>query len=361
MYKKVDEKTVEAAVYGGAFYGGGGGGDIATGLKYGLLAVELGDLYIIDVETAGHKYGDKQVLTCSMLGAPSARQRHVTPSHILRSAELLLKATDEQVAGFITAENGGFSSVNGWIPAALLGLPVIDAPADGRAHPTGVMGSMGLHKVRDYISIQAAVGGNPEIGTYVEILAKGSIEKVDKIMREASVQAGGLVAVTRNPVPLSYIKTNAAPGALSQAVAVGEVYQRSFDDVKEKIEAVVSTAGANVIATGVVKEVRLESVGGYDVGEVIIKAEKNTFALCFFNEYMTLEDASGNRYATFPDLITTLDAETAIPVNTAEVRANMKLVIVTVSKDHIPLGSGVKDPDIIKQVEKIVNKQLVIS
>ncbi|MEM1952417.1 MAG: DUF917 family protein [Candidatus Caldarchaeum sp.] len=359
MMKKVDEHIVRAAVYGGAFYGGGGGGDIATGLKYGLMAIELGDLYIIDISTVQKKYSSSLVLTASILGAPSARQKHVTPSHIVRSAEIILEELKEQIAGFITAENGGFSSVNGWIPAALLNFPIIDAPADGRAHPTGVMGSMGLHRLKEYVSIQAAVGGNPETGSYVEILAKGSIAKVDKIMREASVQAGGLVAITRNPVPISYVKTHAAPEALSKAIAVGEIILKQFDDVEKKIDAITSCAGGKVVDRGIVETVKITTVGGYDVGKTVVKGEKEDYELSFFNEYMTLENTAGKRYATFPDLITTLDAETCIPVTTAELKEGMKIHITIVPKERVPLGAGVKDVEQLRFVENIIEKRLV--
>ena len=63
---------------------------------------------------------------------------------------------------------GGEATVNGWLQAAVLGLPLVDLPCNGRAHPTGVMGSMNLHKITDYKTVQACVGGNPETGSHVE-------------------------------------------------------------------------------------------------------------------------------------------------------------------------------------------------
>ena len=71
------------------------------------------------------------------------------------------------------------------------GLPVVDVPCNGRAHPTGVMGSMNLHKVKDYKTVQACVGGNPDTGNHVECFFEGSIEHTSKLVRLASIEAGG--------------------------------------------------------------------------------------------------------------------------------------------------------------------------
>ncbi|MEM1699286.1 MAG: DUF917 family protein, partial [Sulfolobales archaeon] len=127
-----------------------------TGLATARLAVELGDLYVVGVSDLPR---DSFVVTASLVGAPAAGEKYVRPTHIIRSAELLRNYAGIEIGGFISSENGGASTANGWIPTVALEVPVVDAPADGRAHPTGVMGSMGLHKVREYVSIQAAVGG----------------------------------------------------------------------------------------------------------------------------------------------------------------------------------------------------------
>lgn len=180
-----------------------------TGLAMAKLAIELGDLYVVDL---GELPRDSLVVTASLVGAPAARERYVKPVHMIKSAELLRDYTQIRIGGFIPSENGGASTANGWIPATALEIPVVDAPADGRAHPTGVMGSMGLHRVGDYVSIQAAVGGSREAGAYVELIARGSLARVDRLVREASVQAGGMVVAARNPVSPEYVKENASVG-----------------------------------------------------------------------------------------------------------------------------------------------------
>ena len=92
----------------------------------------------------------------------------MTPKDIAKTVEILQKNCDFHIGGIITNEQGGEATVNGWLQAAVTGLPVVDAPCNGRAHPTGVMGSMNLHKIPDYTTVQACVGGNPDTGNHIE-------------------------------------------------------------------------------------------------------------------------------------------------------------------------------------------------
>ena len=85
----------------------------------------------------------------------------------------------------------------------MLGIPLIDAPCNGRAHPTGVMGSLNLHRDPNYITTMTCVGGRKELGRHVECTVTGSIDHCSKLVRAAAVEAGGLVAVIRNPVKLA--------------------------------------------------------------------------------------------------------------------------------------------------------------
>jgi len=356
MIIRVDESIAEYAIYGGAFLGGGGGGDIETGLKIAKMAIELGEVFISDAENVSK---DSYIATASVVGAPAAKEKYLLPMHMIRSAELFIRALDGDIAGFISSENGGTSTANGWIPAAVLGIPVIDAPADGRAHPTGVMGSMGLHKVKEYISLQVAVGGDKMVGRYVEVIARGSLDKVDKIVREAAVQAGGMVAVTRNPLRPSYIKQNAAVGALTKAIEIGRIIRKYWGDA-EKIcmEVIKYLGGGNIVDIGVVERKLLETRGGYDIGSILIKSKGESYEITFWNEYMTLENSMGKRLGAFPDLIVTIDVDSGKPLTSAEIIEGCKVLIVVIPKEYIPLGAGVKDPDILAQVEKVIGKKL---
>lgn len=349
----LDREAVEAAVLGGAVLGGGGGGSMGLGREAGLLAIELGDPELVGVADLP---GDAGLLTMSAVGAPAAKTAHVRPAHYLRTVDLFVKQTGTKVDGLITNECGGMATVNGWLQAAALGLPVVDAPCNGRAHPTGVMGSMGLHRVEGYISRQVAVGGNPRTGSYVEAFVSGNLEKAAGLVRQAAVQAGGLVAVARNPVAAAYARENGAVGAVKKSIDVGLAMNRArAKGPKSMIEATAEVLSGEIVSWNEVIDVTLETTGGFDVGRVVLRSGAE---LTFWNEYITMEDG-GNRIGTFPDLLATLDANTGLPVSSAEIRKGQSVAVLHVPQAKLILGAGMKDPALFESVEKVIGKEVI--
>ena len=123
------------------------------------------------------------------------------------------------------------------------------------------------------------------------------------MIRQAAVQAGGLVAVARNPVTASFVRQNGAPGAIGKCIEVGRAILEAPDGEGAGAEAAAKAAGGRVAARGMVSRVDLTTTGGFDVGSVTVDGECGTFEMVFWNEYMTLEQvkpAGVKRLATFP-------------------------------------------------------------
>jgi DUF917 family protein len=112
-------------------------------------------------------------------------------------------------------QNGMSSTMNAWLPSALLGTKVVDAVGDVRAHPTGDMGSIGMAGSPE-ATIQVAVGGHRDSNSYIELVVRGATAKISPILRKAADMSGGFIASCRNPVRASYLRTNAALGGVSR-------------------------------------------------------------------------------------------------------------------------------------------------
>lgn len=353
---KLTEKHAEAAVLGGAVLGGGGGGAMRDGLEAARLALRLGDIALASVETLA---ADKTILTVSAVGAPAAKERYVRPAYYIRAVELFQQRFGIQPDGLITNECGGNATVNGWLQAAVLNLPLIDAPCNGRAHPTGVMGSIGLHRDKTYLSRQIAVGGDPAKGRYVEMAVTGSLDSAAAMVRNASVQAGGLVAVARNPVSAGYAKKNAAVGAVSQCIGLGQAMLAAQEkNAALAVEAAAEYLQGKIIAYGRVISVTLETRGGFDVGLVVVEGKRDKVEMTFWNEYMTVE-IDGERLGTFPDLIATLDAKSGMPLTTADIMVGQEVAVLWVHRDKLILGAGMRDQALFKVAEQAVGRPLI--
>lgn len=352
MYK-LDKSSGEAAVLGGFFLGGGGGGSITMGMDALNEALELGDIIVKEINDVDD---EDIIITASAVGSPASKDGYFSKEQVLRVYELLTHNTKNDIKGIITNENGGCSTTNGWILAAMTGIPLIDAPCNGRAHPTGAMGSMGLSKTENYTSVQAAAGGKPDKS--IELVVKGTLTSASKLVRQAAVESGGLVTVLRNPVTAKYVKENAAPKAIKQAVQIGVVFQKFRGHSYKIIEELRKVIDLDVLIEGTVKDLTLCTQGGFDVGKLDISGGNEKCSITFWNEYMTVE-RNIERLATFPDLIVTIDKNTGDVRSSAEIKDDDEIILIKVPRSEIILGMGMFDEALFKDVEKIIGKKMM--
>lgn len=349
--RKLDRAALKHAILGGTILGGGGGGAPEKGAEFAGIAVDYTDLRLYDISDIPQ---DALVLTVSLVGAPNARDKFLYASDFARTIELFRQNCGVKLGGIITNENGGEATINGWLQSALTGLPLLDAPCNGRAHPTGVMGSMNLHKDPLYRTTQCFAGGNRATGNYVEGMVSGSIGHTSQLVRMASVEAGGLVAVARNPVTAAHVRENAAVGGVSHAIAVGEVYSEGLSRSPEAaMEKLCGFLNGRVLARGVVRDFSIRSEGGFDVGSAVIDGVE----LTFWNEYMTAEQ-DGKRLATFPDLIMTFDAKSGMPLTSAMIKEGIEAVAFAADMSALHLSKTMFEQELMESCERIIHKSL---
>lgn len=349
--RELDGHAVEAAVAGGSVLAAGGGGWVNHGYLVGRTAIGYGAPRLAALDEIAD---DATIVTVSAIGAPAASDWEMRPGDYVRALRLLMEALDEPVVGTITAQNGSSTTCNGWVQSAVLGTLVIDAAGDGRAHPTGKMGSMGLAADPDYRTVQAAAGGNRAQDRYLEVVTRGSVRYSAEVLRTAAVASGGFIAAARNPLPASYVREHGAVGAISFALELGEAMLASEATGPEAvIDAIASSLGGRIAGRGSVGHKRLRTEGGFDIGAL----EVGELELGFVNEYMTIE-AAGERLATFPDVITTLSARDGRPVSIADIEEGDEVAVLAVDKSRVPLGAGVKEPSVYPEVEEMLGKPL---
>jgi len=184
----------------------------------------------------------------------------------------------------------------------------------------------------------------------------GAVEVASAMVRQAAGQAGGVVAVARNPVDAAYLAAHGAPGALAMARRVGEAMLENMPSGGEAVwSAAARVLGGRVVDVGTVLQVRLETSGGFDRGTVTIRGAR-TWEITVWNEYMTLE-GDGDREATFPDLIATLDGR-GMPLTSPELREGMTVAVLMVPQERLLLGAGARDPDLLATAGAAVGKDL---
>jgi DUF917 family protein len=349
MGRILTEKDIEPAVKGGSVYAAGGGGWADHGRMLGRAAVSVGKPELVSIDELEP---DDWIATAAAIGAPAS----TTPWEMqgidyVKAAQLLQDELGARLAGLIIGQNGKSSTLNAWLPAAVLGCKVVDAVGDLRAHPTGDMGSIGLAGSPEPM-IQTAVGGNRAENRYIELVVRGATAKISPVLRTAADQSGGFIASCRNPVRASYVKANAALGGISLALQLGEaIIAAEAKGGSKVIDAIVETTGGALLAKNyVAKKDVVYTNQAFDMGTITLGEGDDAHVLHVMNEYMAVENARGTRLATFPDVITTLDAA-GKPLSVGEVREGMHIFVLHVPKTVIPLASSVLDPSVYPPVE----------
>lgn len=349
-------KDVQAAVKGGSVYACGGGGWVEHGLELGKLAVTIGRPELVSIDELNP---DDFIATAAAIGAPGGlTEWEMLGVDYVKAVKLAEEALGSKIAGLIIGQNGMSSTLNAWLPSAILGTKVVDALGDLRAHPTGDMGSLGLSNSPEMM-IQTAVGGNRSKNQYIELVVKGATAKVSPVLRKASDMSGGFIASCRNPIKASYVKAHAALGGISMALSLGEsILKAEKNGGSAVVEAICKETSGVILASGKVTKNSLKYTDeAFDVGVIEVGEGKNKVILHTMNEYMAVDDYEGKRIATYPDVITTLDKE-GRPVSAGKVEVGMEILVFHISKQNIPLSSSVKDPSVYPHVEKTLNIQI---
>jgi uncharacterized protein len=356
MRRILKARDIEAAVKGGAVFAAGGGGFADHGRMLGTAAVNAGEPELVSMDEVAD---DAWIATAAAIGAPAGTTEwQMLGVDYVKAVELAQRELGAPIYGLMIGQNGKSSTLNGWLPAAILGTKVVDAVGDLRAHPTGDMGSIGLANSPEPM-IQTAVGGNRASNSYIEVVVRGATGKISPILRKAADMSGGFIASCRNPVAAAYVKRHAALGGISLALALGEaILAAEAKGGAAVIDAICKQMQGEIIGQGKVtrKAVRYTSEA-FDIGTIRIGEGSSCLVLHVMNEYLAVEDAGNGRLASYPDVIATLDRN-GVPMSVGEISEGMELMVLRISKDVIPLSSSVSDPSVYPVCEKALGINL---
>src|SRR5208282_5435746 len=266
-------QDVEAAIRGGSVFAAGGGGWADHGRMLGTTAVSIGQPELVSMDEVPD---DAFIATAAAIGAPAGTTEwQMLGVDYVKAVEMLQEALGAPLYGLMIGQNGMSSTMNAWLPGALLGTKVVDAVGDLRAHPTGDMGSIGLANSPEP-TIQSAVGGNRASHSYIELVVRGATAKVSPILRRAADMSGGFIASCRNPVRASYVKRNAALGGISRALELGRaVMAAEAAGGDAVIEAICATTSGTILGEGTVTRKAVGYIAGaFDIGTITIHTDK---------------------------------------------------------------------------------------
>lgn len=338
---------LEAAILGGLVLSAGGSGrsSAARHRRLGEAALAYGAVAFASLDEFDD---DDALLVSTAVGAPGQGKANTEPRDAVEAAHAVLAASGVDPAGVIPGHVPGLYA---WVIASALGIPVVDAATNGRAHPTVMMGGMGLASRPEVTLWQAgSAGGDAPLS----VLVHGDLVKTTAVMLAASMQNGGMINAVRGPFSAGFVRSSGAPGAIAFAHGLGAAMLGASGPSRIRAAADYlkgETHSGEVVANEVAYR------NGFDVGRVSVRCVRGMLVLGVYNELMTAT-LDGKRIATFPDMLATFDAASGEPIAVSELKAGSDAAIVIAPRSSIPLGAGVFDPVVYPEVELAMGEEL---
>lgn len=356
--RELNSDDARWGVLGGGVLACGGGGWQHHGELMGSVATKLGQPVLATVDELAT---GSWVATVTAIGAPAAKDWEIRPVDYVHALQKLMAVCEHPISAVMTAQNGYSTTHNGWIQSAVLGVKVLDAAGDVRAHPTGKLGALGLTTRPGYVSTQVVSGGNRDLHGHFLSVNQGSVQTCDDVLRDISVRTGGFIAAARNPVELSWVADHAALGSVSLALDLGKAMEAAAESSSATargdavVAAVRETLSASEVARGpLTNEVALVTKGGWDHGTFRV----GDCTVPYLNEYMAvLRD--GERIATYPDTIAILRAEDGFPLAVKDAQEGMECVLLVTDAAALPLSSSAVDPVALAECEQIMDLEFL--
>ncbi len=349
MGRRLDSEDLEAALIAGLFLSAGGSGQKASP-RHRLFGAEAlsrsSSLQLVPEDEVGE---DEDVLVVTGVGAPGYASSVTVPDDSIDAARALLRASGANVSAVIP---GHVPGTYAWLVAAALGMKLLDSAANGRGHPTVTLGGMGLASqptVQLYQACSSRHGG-------MQVVARGNLLATSRLMRATAVECGGLVMAVRGPLKATFVRSHGARQAISFQLALGHAMLAAAPSAR--VDAVVRHLRAEVLCEGDVVSNDVVYRDGFDVGTVTVRDSRRTITLGVYNEFMTA-DSAGERLATFPDLIGSLDPATGAPLAISELQPGARVSLIAAHRSTLPLGAGVFDEAAYADIERALGTALV--
>jgi len=322
---------IDDILVGATIMGCGGGGELAEGRELMRRAYEEGRAVAL---AAPDEMPDETLVACPYgvggltLGdeAAYAGLSWAKEHPAVLAVRALGAHLGREFGALITGELGGTSIADAFYPAAMLGLPAVDADPVGRAVPELEHSMFNLHGVP--IVPQAVVN---ELGDTVIITTVADDRRAEALVRALAVASRNVVWVADHAMPWGRMKDVVIPGAVSLAKNVGRAFRQAVAAGEDTATAVAAAAGGGVLFRGLVSASSWEEKDGFTWGEVEI-AGHGAYAGAAYRVWFKNENLmawrDGEPDVTAPDLICCFSGETGQPITNPNHEVGRAVTIV---------------------------------
>jgi len=341
--RTLDWAEIEDILLGATILGCGGGGELAEGRESMLRAYDAGRTVAL---VSPEELADEALLACpygvgalTVADAAFYEGRSFTSEHpAVLAVRALATYLGCEFSALICGELGGTSIADAFYPAAMLGLPVVDADPVGRAVPELQHSLFCVGGIP--IAPQAVVN---EIGDTAIITQVADDKRSEALVRALAVASRSLVWVADHARPWSQLRQAVAYGTISGSLRVGKACRETRSGGGTVADAVAAAAGGVVLFRGLVSSFDWRDVEGFTVGQTILEGSGEFAGSCYeisFKNENLVAWRDGAPDVTCPDLICMLNETSGAPVTNPHVEQGSCLAVV-----GVPAPAAWRTPD----------------
>jgi DUF917 family protein len=332
--RPVSAAEIESLAIGAWILGTGGGGS-----PY-LALLNMRRLYrdgtVVQLMDASELADDDMVAIVSNMGAPLVGQERLTDPRTIESAvRMMQEYLGRRFRAVMSLEIGGGNSIQPFMAAAMLGLPVVDGDCMGRAFPEAQMTSFAIHDLPMFPLTLADVRDNAVI-----VSRAASWKWMERLSRTACVAVGSIAGTCKAPRTGKEVKACGILGSTTKAIRIGQAVQAARREHRDPVQAVLDLERGRRLFTGKVQDVARRATEGFLRGTATLDGldadRGHTFRLAFQNEFAVgwLDDVPR---VTTPDLICVLDTVSGDAIGTETLRYGQRVTVVALPAPPILL------------------------
>ena len=318
---------------GAAFLGAGGGGNPYIGRLMVELAIkETGrTLDLLDLDDVPD---DALVVPTAMMGAPTCIVEKLPEGYeAVESLRRLERHLGTKAFATMPIEAGGVNSMIPLVVGLRMGIPIIDGDGMGRAFPELYHETFHIYGAS---STPMVVTNDHHDQTLLETHDNYMMEWLS---RGVTIRMGGVAYVAVYPMDGATTRRVSISGTIGLGLRIGRAIRSARERHLDPFNHLIAVLGetsytpANVIFTGKVTEVFRRTTDGFAKGTmqiVEVGAAPRVMEIDFQNENLVAR-IGDEILTTVPDLICVLDAETAEPITTEELRYGQRVKVMAVS------------------------------
>ena len=316
---EIDSLSIGAWILGA----GGGGNPYHSFLNMRELYREGKRVELLDpMELAD----DDWVAVVSSMGAPLVgEERLQDPALAAKPVRMMEAHLGTSFRGIMSVEIGGANALQPFLAAAILGLPVVDADAMGRAFPEAQMTSFAVGGLRPFPLTLADVRDNEVI-----VARAASWKWMERLSRKVCVEVGSTAATCKAPRTGREVKDWGISNTTTKAIRLGWTVREARRLKTDPIGALLDAEGGKALFRGKVRDVSRRTTEGFLRGFAEIEGldsdRGRAFRLEFQNEF-AIGALDGEVRATVPEILCVLDSLSGEAVGTETLRYGQRVTV----------------------------------